>query len=84
MNLIENFEFLLGIVIWYKLLLAMNTMSKLLQAKNMDINVAIKQLKDLFCFLKTIDKAIVKVKQMTSEIEIEAIFWKKRIIRRKK
>ncbi|XP_022883759.1 uncharacterized protein LOC111400583 [Olea europaea var. sylvestris] len=35
---VENFEFLLGIVIWYKLLHAVNTVSKFFQAESMYIN----------------------------------------------
>jgi len=45
MNL-KNFEFLLSMTIWYDILFAVNSVSKSLQSKY--INMAIKQLKGLF------------------------------------
>ncbi|XP_022850565.1 uncharacterized protein LOC111372440 [Olea europaea var. sylvestris] len=49
---LENFEFLLGMVIWYKLLHTINTVSTFFQAENMDIDEAIKCLQALILFLK--------------------------------
>ncbi|XP_019087354.1 PREDICTED: zinc finger MYM-type protein 1-like [Camelina sativa] len=40
---IGNYEFLLSMVIWYKLLFAVNTVSKSLQSQDMDIEVAVSQ-----------------------------------------
>lgn len=42
---IENFEFLLGMIIWHNLLFAVNSVSKTFQAEDMHIDVAIHQLK---------------------------------------
>ncbi|XP_042374434.1 zinc finger MYM-type protein 1-like [Zingiber officinale] len=86
---LENFEFLLGMVIWYKLLHAINTVSKFLQGENMDIDIAIKQLKGLILTFEEyrefgFDKAMIEAKQMAEEMEIEATFKEKLIIRRKK
>ncbi|XP_024195635.1 zinc finger MYM-type protein 1-like [Rosa chinensis] len=86
---LENFEFLLGMVIWYQLLYAINTVSKFLQAENMDIDAALKELKGLILFLEEyresgLDMAMDEAKQMASELGIEAVFREKRIIRRKK
>ncbi|XP_022858956.1 zinc finger MYM-type protein 1-like [Olea europaea var. sylvestris] len=86
---LENFEFLLGIVIWYKLLHAINTVSKFFQAENMDINEAIKLLQALISFLEDYREsgfasAMDEAKQMASKMGIEAVFQKKRSIRRKK
>ena len=53
---IENFEFLLGMVIGYNILAAINGVSKLLQTQDMQIDVAIEQLKGLISFLKTKEK----------------------------
>lgn len=39
----ENFEFLLGMVIWYDLLSAINIVSKILQTEDMHIDVAIEE-----------------------------------------
>ncbi|XP_073025228.1 uncharacterized protein [Primulina eburnea] len=86
---LENFEFLLGVVIWYKLLHAINTVSKFLQSENMDIDVAIKLLQRIVLFLEEFredgyDKAKVEAKEMAREMGIEAVFREKRVIRRKK
>ncbi|KAL6126146.1 hypothetical protein ACLB2K_074197 [Fragaria x ananassa] len=88
-NELENFEFLLGMVIWYELLHAINTVSKILQAENMDIDVAIEQLKGLLLFVQDyresgFDKAMVEAKRMASDLGIEAVFREKRVIRRKR
>ncbi|XP_042425826.1 uncharacterized protein LOC122013646 [Zingiber officinale] len=48
---LENFEFLLGIVIRYNLLQAINIMSKFIQSEDMDINIAINLLQGLDQFL---------------------------------
>ena len=49
---IESFEFLLGMNIWYDILFAVNSVSKILQSKDMHIDVAINQLKTLIDFFK--------------------------------
>ncbi|XP_042465822.1 uncharacterized protein LOC122048298 [Zingiber officinale] len=86
---LEKFEFLLGVVIWYKLLFAINTVSKFLQSENMDIDAAIKLLQGIIIFLEEyresgFDKAMVEAKEMASEMGIEAVFREKRVVRRKK
>ena len=50
---IENFEFLLGMNIWYDILFVVNTVSKNLQSKDMHIDVANDQLKGLISFLES-------------------------------
>jgi hypothetical protein len=47
-----DFEFLLRLTIWYKVLFAVNSASKILQSKDMHIDVAINQLKTLIDFFK--------------------------------
>ena len=42
---IKNFEFLLDMNIWYDILFAVNSVSKILQSKHLHIDVAIDQLK---------------------------------------
>ena len=49
---IENFEFLLGMTIWYDILFAVNFVSKNLKLKDMHIDVAIDQLKGLISYFK--------------------------------
>jgi len=50
---LENFEFLLGMTIWYDILFAINSVSKNLQSKDMCINMVIEQLKGLLSFFET-------------------------------
>nr|KJB60053.1 hypothetical protein B456_009G287700 [Gossypium raimondii] len=45
-NALGSFDFLLGRVIWYEILFAINIVSKKLQSKSMCINITIKQLED--------------------------------------
>ena len=49
----ENFEFLVGTVIWYDLLFVVNGDIKTQQAKGMQFDFATDQLKALFTFLKS-------------------------------
>ena len=49
---LEDFEFLLGMNIWYDILFAVNSVSKILQSKDMHIDVAIDHLKGLITYLK--------------------------------
>ncbi|KAL5191809.1 Zinc finger MYM-type protein 1 [Glycine soja] len=49
---LEDFEFLLGMDIWYDILYAVNSVSKILQSKDMHIDVAIDNLKGLITYLK--------------------------------
>ncbi|XP_042472386.1 zinc finger MYM-type protein 1-like [Zingiber officinale] len=86
---LENFEFVSGMVIWYKLLYEINIVSKFLQAKNMDIVMAIRQLKGLISSLQEFresgfDQALIEAEHIASEMGIEPIFREKRIIRRKR
>ena len=56
---IENFEFLVGMIIWHNLLFAVNSVSKTLQKQDMQIDVAIDQLKGLIAFLKKLQRGWV-------------------------
>ena len=47
-----DFEFLLSLTIWYEVLFEVNSVSKILQSKDMHIDVAINQLKTLIDFFK--------------------------------
>ena len=85
----ENFEFLLGINIWYDILFAVNSVSKNLQSKDMHIDVAIDQLKGLLSYLKNyrengFTSALNSTKEIAVEMGIEPIFPKRRVIHRKK
>ena len=47
-----DFEFLFGMVIWYNSLYAINKVSKILQSKDIVIDVAISHLKVLISFFE--------------------------------
>ncbi|XP_073133860.1 uncharacterized protein [Henckelia pumila] len=86
---LEHFEFLTGMIIWYKLLYEINIVSKFLQSENMDIDVVIRQLKGLISLLQEFresgfDQALVEAEHIASEMGIEPVFRQKRIIRRKR
>ena len=84
-----NFEFLLSLTIWYEVLFAINSASKILQSKNMHIDVAINQLKTLIDFFKNyreagIATAMSSVIEIAKELKIEPVFQEKRVIYRKR
>ena len=88
-NELENFEFLFGMVIWYNLLFVVNTVSKFLQREDMQIDVAIENLKGLIAFLERYRdvgfmEAMVEAKEIASTMGIEPVFVEKRIVCRKK
>ncbi|KAL5578404.1 hypothetical protein UlMin_020103 [Ulmus minor] len=49
---LENFEFLLGMIIWYDTLFAINPVSRNLQHEDMHIEIAMDQLKGLISFFE--------------------------------
>jgi hypothetical protein len=83
-----DIEFLLSLTIWYEVLFAANSASQILQSKDMYIDVAINQLKTLIDFFKNYREtgfatAMSSAIKIAKELEIEPIFQKKRVIRRK-
>ena len=88
-NELGDFEFLIAIIIWYDILSAVNIVSKLLQSKDMLIDVAIENIKGLITFFETyretgFDNALVSAKELATEMDIDPIFPQRREIRRKK
>jgi hypothetical protein len=84
-----DFEFLLSLTIWYDVLFAVNSASKILQSKDMHIDVAINQLKTLIDFFKNYREtgfatAMSSAIEIAKELDIEPIFQEKRVIRRKR
>lgn len=85
---LENFEFLLGINIWYDILFAVNFVSKILQSKDMHIYVVIDHLKGRITYLKYYREngfalTLESTEKMTIEMDIEPKFREKRKIHRK-
>ena len=84
---LENYEFLLGMIIWYDVLFAINTVSKSLQSNDMCIDDAIDQLNGLLCFFEEyrengFEKALDYAKELALEMNIKSEFREKRIIQR--
>ena len=76
---LENFEFLLGMNIWYDILFAVNSVSKILQSKDMHIDVAIDYLKNRITYLKHYREngfalALESTQKMVLEMDIELKF----------
>ncbi|KAK9697609.1 hypothetical protein RND81_08G048500 [Saponaria officinalis] len=87
---IGGFEFLVGMVIWYDILAAINIVSKTLQSEDMDIDDAITQLKGLVSFFHKyretgFEEALIKAKNIAVAMDIEPIFHvkKKRLIKKR-
>ncbi|XP_021761137.1 zinc finger MYM-type protein 1-like [Chenopodium quinoa] len=88
-NELGDFEFLIAIVIWYEILFAINLVSKLLQSKDMLIDVAIKKIRGLTSFFEGYREtgfydALSKANDIAIEMDIDLIFPQKREIKRKK
>ncbi|XP_022553099.1 uncharacterized protein LOC106383362 [Brassica napus] len=87
---IGGFEFLFGLVIWYDVLFAVNTVSKTLQSEDIDIDDAIAQLKGLVSFFQKyremgFQEAKAEASKIAIAMDIEPMFNKrnKRLIKRK-
>ncbi|CAN6584094.1 unnamed protein product [Malus baccata var. baccata] len=80
---IGNFEFLLGMTIWYDILAAVNEVSKDLQSKDMLIDVAIEQVQGLIAYFEKyretgFAEAMINAKKLAIEMEIDPVFPEKR------
>ncbi|CAL9216899.1 unnamed protein product [Arabidopsis halleri] len=89
MNELSSFEFLLSTIIWFDILHVVNMVSKKLQSKDMQTDVAMTEVSGLISYLKNYRKtgfvdAMTKAKEIAIEIGIEPIFIQRRVIRRKK
>ena len=79
----------MSLTIWYDVLFVVNSASKILQSKDMHINVAINQLKTLIDFFKnyretgfaTVMSSAIAI---AKELDIEPIFQEKCVILRKR
>nr|KYP33677.1 hypothetical protein KK1_045452 [Cajanus cajan] len=85
----ENFEFLLGMNIWYDILFTVNSVCKIMQYKDMHIDVVINHLRGLITYLKKYREngfasTLESTKVMVIEMDIEPKFNEKRKIHRKK
>ena len=85
----DNFEFLLGMVIWYEILFAINSVSKNLQSKSMCIDNALKQLQGVILFFEKyrdegFNSSLNVAKNIAHEMDVDPVFPNKRRVFRKK
>jgi hypothetical protein len=86
---LENFEFLVGLVIWHDILFSINKVSKKLQSKIMSIDATLKHIEGVISYFKKYrDEGFISsmdtAKNIASELDIEPIFPTKRQRKRKK
>lgn len=88
-NEIGSYEFILSIIIWYDILVEVNTISKSLQSPNMDLDILASMLSGLLSFLNNYRNTGFKSAKTTAKDLAEAIgvstdFKKTRIRTKKK
>ncbi|KAL6509341.1 hypothetical protein OROGR_022651 [Orobanche gracilis] len=86
-NEFSSFEFILSLIIWHEILYKINLVSKNLQSEDMRLDVAIASLKELVSFFEKyrengFTSAMVDVKELAIEMDIEPVFSIKRRIKR--
>ena len=86
---LENFEFLVGLVIWHDILFSINKVSKKLQPKLVSIDATLKHIEGFISYLKKYrdegsTSSMDTTKNIASEMDIEPKFHTKRQGKRKK
>jgi len=85
---LENFEVLVGLVIWHDILFSINKVSKKLQSKIVSIDATLKHIEGVILYFKYRDKgftsSIDTAKNIAFEMDIEPKFRTKRRGKRKK
>lgn len=89
MYVLENFEFLLGMTIWYDILFTVNSISKNFQSEDIHIDVTRNQLKGLFFVVENYREnkfvyTLISTKEIANEKEVVPKFHGKCVIYRKK
>ena len=85
---LENFEFLVGLVIWHDILFSINKVSKKLQSKIVSIDATLKHIEGVISYFKYRDKSFTSsidtAKNIAFEMDIEPKFRTKRQGKKKK
>ena len=86
-NELEDFEFILALVIWYDILVAVNTVSKDLQSKDMQLDQALSNIKGLVTFMESykatgFTSAKITAHEIAKELKVEAVFRQTRVKRK--
>ena len=88
-NTLEDFEFLINLCIWYKILDKFNWVSQVLQKEEIDLENAIIKIKKLILFFEKLRKygfldLMEEGRELARKVGIEPEFRIKRVVRRKK
>jgi hypothetical protein len=88
-NTLEDFEFLISLCIWYKILNKVNWVSQVLQKEKIDLENAIIKIKELILFFEELREdgfldLMEESREFARKIGIEPKFTIKRVVRRKK
>jgi hypothetical protein len=88
-NALEDFEFLISLCIWYKILDKVNCVSQVLQKEEIDLENVIIKIKELILFFEELREdgfldLIEEGKELAKKVGIESAFTVKRVVRRKK
>jgi len=88
-ELLGNFEFILGMVIWHDILFAIDTVSKKLQSASMCIDSALQQIEGIMQYFNNnrnegFESSLKIAKNLATEMGVEPTFPLKRRVTRKK
>jgi hypothetical protein len=88
-NEFNDFEFLLAIIIWYKILSTVNLVNKQLQANDMVIDIAIERVQELISFFTKyreigFSQALEAAREVAAEMDIDPEFRTKSKVKRKR
>ena len=88
-NALEDFEFLISLCIWYKILDKVNWVSQVLQKEEIDLENAIIKIKELILFFEELREEgfldlMEEGRELARKVGIEPVFTIKRVVRRKK
>jgi hypothetical protein len=86
---LENFEFLVGLVVWHDILFSINKVSKKLQSKIVSIDATLKHIEGVMSYIMKyrddgLTSSMETTKILASELEVEPTFRTKRKSKRKK
>lgn len=87
-NELSDFEFLMQIIIWFEILFIINVVRKLLQSRDMIIDVSMEKTTGLISVFKEyreigLKNALNYAIKISLELNIDPLFSQRRIIRRK-
>ena len=88
-NALKDFEFLISLCIWYKILDTVNQVNQVLQKEEINLENAIIKIKELILFFEELREddfldLMEEGRELARKVGIEPVFTIKRVVRRKK